>query len=138
MLTFTIKYFLPLCIHFLFGYTQPTAISSWEGNLYSFLESIEVAEQDNLKEEKAPAFNTVSSITGNKLILEFTEVEEEEDDDKTSSKKHYKSCNPFKSLFSAHQTGYFIQIVKSHLSFSRHFSDISSYRKHLVFQVFRI
>lgn len=64
--------------------------------------------------------------------------EEEEDEHEEVSSKRYRESDYFAAVFCALTRCYFSSCIRELLPFSHHFSDIPSYRRYLVLQVFLI
>jgi hypothetical protein len=72
-------------------------------------------------------------------ISDAKEVTEEEDEHQlVSSRKIRATSKHLAANFSAQIRGYFFSYIKNVLTFFKHFSDLSSHRRHLIFQVFTI
>ncbi|MEO5601980.1 MAG: hypothetical protein ABIR06_13755 [Cyclobacteriaceae bacterium] len=74
------------------------------------------------------------------FIVEPTEGKEEEEHDQglASRKKNRLSNHNFVAVFCALTRGYFFSYIKEILIYSKHFSDLPSQRRHLIFQLFII
>jgi hypothetical protein len=142
MKKFIIRFFLSLCILFLSGYSQWYA-HAYESRIHSALinspETSEKASLDN-KQQSLTLINHAgaSHREKKKFKIEATEVTEEEDEQSSSLKRNAKNKYFFTTLFYNSLVAYFFSSLKVALPYSKQFPAISSYRRHLLFQIFRI
>jgi hypothetical protein len=73
-------------------------------------------------------------------FIDATEAREDKKDklELISAKKKRTLDNYFASIFCARTRVHLFSYIRGVLSFSKHFSDLSSNRRHLVFQLFLI
>ena len=134
---------LLLCVLLLSGYRELAAAAEQASDQKSFSRTIETSDYAHFDgKDCTPVFKKVvaSDNSENVFILDVTEVREEEEDkhEVHSSRKNRESITYVAGFFCALTRGYFSSYVKYILSFCKHFSDTSSSRPHLVFQVFLI
>lgn len=144
MKKFLLASFLPLCILLLIGCSQLYAyacrgvIHDPSSKLSGRLEQacVDTGEISQPLIKKL-AFSDSDDKT---LIIDATEVkeEEEEEHDLIPCKRNRENGNYFSSIFCVLIRGYLFSYTREILSFCKHFSDVSSNRRHLLFQVFTI
>ena len=135
--------FFTLCILLLSGYSQ----------LYAHAYRTPAHDSSSKLSEKIALATCVEGENSLPLVKKFavsdrektfiigaTEVREEEEDEHEPGffKKSRESIHYFAAIFCTLTRGYFFSYMREILSFCKHFSDISSGRRHLTFQVFRI
>lgn len=137
---FSGRSFLALCILILSGYGQlyehayGASIHDSSSKLSQTLEQASFGTGQG----RLPSFNRFdASDRDNIFILDATEVTEEEHK-LLSSKKRRASSGYFVAIFCGLTRDHFLSYIQQILFFCKHFQDISSYRRHLIFQVFRI
>jgi hypothetical protein len=143
MKKFLLTSFLPLCILLLSGYNQlyghayRGAIRDSPSKLSERLEQTVLATAEiSLPLIKKLA---VSDSDDKTLLIDATEVrEEEEEHELIPCKRNRETSSYFSAIFCALTRGYLFSYTREILSFCKHFSDVSSNRRHLVFQVFLI
>jgi hypothetical protein len=80
-----------------------------------------------------------AAFGGVEIKMEAPELKEEEEErEGSSSRKNRESLNIFDRFYFAFLQGYFSRTNQEIFSISDHFSGLSSFRRHLKLQVFRI
>jgi hypothetical protein len=133
-----LRFFLPLCIFLLNG--NPLLYAHAVDAEFPAFETHDGALAINAGITPVDlTFISQPSSSGKrqKFAWELAENETEEDE-VVSSKKQFPAKALFAAIFYALAFAFFILFIRKRLSLSRHFSDISAYRRHLVFQVFII
>jgi len=128
---------LSFCILLSSGYSQLYAHEMEEGHQYVQEENFSGLENSHLVQsnsEQVPIFQTHES---GKIKLDPTEIEEE-DDILFSFKKYVENSNYFIAIFCTLILGFLFRFIQRRLFLSKHFYLISSYRMHLINQVFTI
>lgn len=122
------------------------------GQLYAHADRASVHDSSKLYEKLEPASadawqNNLPSIKKSGVShreetskIDATEVREEEEDELEliSSQRYRASGIYFAAVFCALTRCYFSSCIQEVFPFCRHFTDTSSYRRHLILQVFRI
>ncbi|MDO1446431.1 hypothetical protein Q0590_09240 [Rhodocytophaga aerolata] len=140
MIKTIVIYLLSLCILLLSGYSQLRPHRHQESAFHSTKKQLRSSAQNLFR--KAPtsqAFisSTSSSGTEKKPVMNFTSIEKEENE-QLSSKKYIRSNCSFSSSFYSQVLGFLFAFVPKGYPFSKHYSAISTNRRHLIIQVFRI
>ncbi|MGV3504750.1 MAG: hypothetical protein ACO1O1_13665 [Adhaeribacter sp.] len=143
MKNYLLRLFLSLCIVFLSGYSQLYAHGIQgishpsSGKLLQYLEQARFASPQHTQDLSARA--SLSQLKKAPFKLRTTlEKEEKEDEPTISSFKKYSGSLYFSPLFWVHTLRFLFRFGKAALPFSGHFAYFPSFRRHLLFQVFRI
>jgi len=141
MKKFIVKFFLSLFVLLAGGYGQLHAFGTQDCVCFSPLKATKKSEAANFcPVQSRPAAFIIQSASSGKEIptyrIDMAEKEAEEYES-VSSKKHQEISNYFTTHFDA-QAAENLFGDRTCLPFGRHFSYMSSYRCHLVLQVFRI
>jgi len=143
MKKFLLTSFLPLCILLLSGYSQ-LYTHAYRGVIHDSSSKLsERLEQACLGSEEISLSLikkfAVSDSDDKTPIIDATEVREEEEEyELLPCKRNRESSNYFSAVFCALTRGYLFSYTREILSFCKHFSDVSSNRRHLLLQVFTI
>lgn len=136
-----IKYLLPLSILLLSVYGQLAAHTYKESTFYSpiknHLRGSAYAFLGTLQNGQAFITKSSSSDPEKKLKIAATLIEKEENE-LHSSKKYVESSHFLTSIFCTQLLEYLFRSIHKGFLFCKHFSNTSSYRWHLIIQVFRI
>lgn len=142
MIKALLRYFLPLCILLLSGYRPLSAHTVKESTFLSFLnKSIaeETATLCSTKVEHAVIVSTSSSGTANKSQKKLFIAENEIEEDKwISLKALLDSANYIAAILYAFIAGYLFRYLTKCFLTAKHLAHFSSYRWHIILQVFRI
>lgn len=137
-----VRYVLSLCIVLLGGYSQLHAHASHAPVRTSSTELSESREPSNidLARNSAPSIKQFSAPERHRILfIDAVEGKEEDEHDLVSAKKKRQhSTDDFAAVFCALTRGYFLSCIQEILPFPGYFSDTSSFRRHLILQVFRI
>jgi hypothetical protein len=141
MKRFLTGFFLPLCIFLLGGYGQRYACAHQAGSQFSAIRVFERSGYalDTGLDSHSSIIKSASTEKKTHLpdIAPFEEDEVREYE-LNSSKKHSGSTSFIIPNFYVQTVGYFFGHTKKSLPFSKHFSNITSFKWYLILQVFRI
>ncbi|WP_200974548.1 hypothetical protein [Echinicola sp. 20G] len=140
MIKFVIRFLLSLCILLSSGYSQLYAHHIQEGRIHAAEGAFGELDQSQVSAEMGhESFIIKTSLTDNAKDygLDVLEIEEK-DDEFIVSNKYLADSSYLTAIFYAFSSGYLIQSITNGLHISKHLFNTSSYRIHLVLQVFVI
>lgn len=138
-----VRYVLSLCILLLSGYGQlfahgyqPSVVCN---ALFDHFESLD-PKGFEVAEKRALLVNRYATPERERILfIDAVEGKDEDEDDHSSSRNARQYFDDdFAAVFCALTRAYFLSCIQDILPFFSCFSDISSFRRHLVLQVFRI
>ncbi|GAB3659713.1 hypothetical protein GCM10028791_33240 [Echinicola sediminis] len=136
MIKLLIRLILSFCILFSSGYGQLYAHQHLESISHALLgadlDAAAAFQHDQTFIVKSPSNNIEKGIKIDALDIE------EEESEISSSKKYMESSKVITAIFYAFTFDFFFRSIHNRLQLSKHFSNTSSYRWHLIIQVFRI
>jgi hypothetical protein len=144
MKNYLLRLFLSLCIVFLSGYSQLYAHGT---QAYAHPSSTKLLQYLAQASTENPQFSQVlvdkAALTQLKKapfkLRATPEKEEKEDEQVVSSLKKYPGGSPyFSELFWAQTLRHLFRFSEVAIPFSEHLAYFPSFRRHLLFQVFRI
>lgn len=134
------QFLLFLCILLLSSSCQLYARQYQDFTYYAPIKILQSSEQSIFAAvENSQCLSVKSTLSGKDSHhkSDLTEIEEK-DKESFSYKKSLANSDYFTSIFYAHLLSCFFSTSKATLPFCKHFSYFSSYRRHLIFQIFRI
>jgi|GEM_PF-1081688 len=136
MMKLLIRLILSLCILLSSGYGQLYAHKHLSNISHSLLAADQISAGFN-HQDLPHIIKTTSSDTEKGIQINALDIEEEETEF-SSSKKCQESSKVLTSIFHAFTSGFLFENIKVGLLPGKQFSNTSSYRWHLIIQVFRI
>ncbi|WP_125185464.1 hypothetical protein [Botryobacter ruber] len=139
MMKVIVKYLLTLCFLLLSGYSHLSAYSSQQaisGSPASSLSESAYASQET-EQDRNISFSTSSYSEKRNHRIDAAEIEAEEDK-LLSFKKFLENSKFLTAVIYAFISGILFRYLSQGFRFYKHFSHLTSYRWHILLQVFRI
>lgn len=128
---------LSLCILLSTGYSQLYSHEMEDGHQYAQFESANQSANATFSSDQLAKIPVLQIHSPGKIKLDPTEIEEK-DDILILFKKYVEISNYFTAIFCTLILGFLFRFIQKSLFLSKHFHHITSYRKHLIIQVFTI
>ncbi len=127
--------FLSISILFLYGYSQ--VISQESLNYFSANHPIDSFCNSSKKSNDSQIYSNHSTLKLHDEKVKAEDVESEDDSSEQSTKSRNKHCY-FKNFYTTHSSGNFFFYLKNYLHFFKETPQIFTFKRSVLFQVFRI
>ncbi|WP_296705783.1 hypothetical protein [Algoriphagus sp.] len=128
---------LSLCILLSSGYSQLYSHEMEENHPYAQTTELPGQETSSISSEHPVQLPIISTHISGNIKIDPTEIEED-DDVLFSFKKYVENSIYFSAIFCTLILGFLLKFIQRKLFLSKHFFHITSYRMHLLYQVFTI